>query len=71
MTIADVYAMDGAIANLVDDLKYRRHDWRSARSLLQTYVGWDRIFKPTEETMPLYTAEAYELVLREVYSYIN
>ena len=71
MTIDDVYAMDGAIANLVGVLKQGRHDWRSARALLQTYVGWDRIFQPTPETLPLFSAEAYELVLKEVYPYVD
>ena len=75
MTLQELYAIDGSIKTFVQWVKDRHrchcNCWALIRPFLKEHVGWERGHAPTQDTLPLYTAEAYELVLREIYPYVD
>ena len=75
MTIEQVYELDETIRAFVLWVKERaeinRNDWKFVRTLMQDHVGWNRAAEPTDSTLDLYTCEAFNAVLREIYPYID
>lgn len=73
ITIEDVYFMEPRIKDWVNWIKAEQKPrrWDVARNTLRMMVGYERVYTPTEDTLPLYTAAAYDLVLREIYKYID
>lgn len=75
MTLDEIYTIDPSVERFVQWVKNRykdhRNPWSVMRSFLASHVGWERNAKPTEATLPLFSSEAYDTVLREIYPYID